>query len=406
MFALLATAMRSCERGRGISGTESQGDPTLHLPRESLLLDGYGGSDAPCSGTGQEQVAVRRVLDLDPAARREQEGSTRSRGRRDPCARPPSRRRAHDGRAHGLGELGERAGTESDVVRRGSRVSSCDGAGRLRRHDRRDLADQRVRPHDRTRRAAAATGSRLAAGAPGGHATADARSVRGRTRDAEGTGDRRDRDPLPPSESSHRQPLPARHEAVACGRRILGRCRPVPAVDRRRELSRLPAVGSGRLVAPRPRAPLARPTSSISWSSSGAARARCGPRGASSSGSSCRSRTRAGVRAAGSSSTSSQATGTRSSTTCRCVTSCPSRCTRSAVTPPRTAVARRPGGSASRGSRATGRPPPSRSAARRSGLPPVPRLDRHSARRGGPRLRRGDLSPGRLPTARQRDDLV
>ena len=42
----------------------------------------------------------------------------------------------------------------------------------------------------------------------------------------------------------------------------------------------------------------------------------------------------------------------------------------------------------------------------RSGFPPVPRPDRLSARRGGPRLRRGDLSPGRLPTARQRDDLV
>ena len=36
----------------------------------------------------------------------------------------------------------------------------------------------------------------------------------------------------------------------------------------------------------------------------------------------------------------------------------------------------------------------------RSGLPPVPRPDRDSARRGDPRLRRGDVSPGRLPTAR------
>ena len=36
----------------------------------------------------------------------------------------------------------------------------------------------------------------------------------------------------------------------------------------------------------------------------------------------------------------------------------------------------------------------------RSGLPPVPRPDRDSARRGDSRLRRGDVSPSRLPTAR------
>ena len=171
--------------------------------------------------------SVRRLLHLDSGARRGQDTTTSTGRLRPPSAARPSdsSARRSDARPDRMGQVGRRRPRQ--LVRRGRGVPASHDLGRSEADAWRDVADQRIRPHDTIRYDGASsrrdrTQRHSALSAPS-HARSRPGSVRGRTGHGPSRRRGRDRHQLQPPEPAGRAGVQARDEGVArrCG--VLGR---------------------------------------------------------------------------------------------------------------------------------------------------------------------------------------